>query len=77
MRTRQYRRHQKSRNRQRAIRLLNIFDACGFGGLAESPRMVHLYEKQRKPCSCYMCRGEKYRDTRHRVTQTSDTGAPN
>jgi len=59
MRDKHFRRRQESRARHRAIRFLKM---CG---LELHERQIHLYTQHRKPCSCYMCSGEKYRDNRN------------
>lgn len=60
-RTRAYRRHQYWRAMARAKRFLK--DVLDYPGstfkLAESDRHVHMYANNRKPCSCYICSGNK------------------
>lgn len=67
MRTRAYRRHRRDVRRAKTRRLVDVF-AATMGGYTETvkTRLVHLYEKQGKPCSCGMCRDEKTRDHRQR-----------
>ena len=63
---RKERRNQAKRAIQRARRRLRIFEA-GWDGeieLSTCEATVRLYAKNRKPCSCYMCRNEKYRNHR-------------
>ncbi len=52
-RTRAYRRHQYNRAKKRAIRFLHL------AGLTPSERQIHMYAECRKPCSCWMCSGNK------------------
>lgn len=59
-RDRAYRRHQYIRAKKRAIRFLHL------AGLSATENQIHLYATDRKPCSCYWCSGEKYRDERHK-----------
>ena len=52
-RTRAYRRHQFRKAIKRAKRFLKMV------GLVPTERQVHLYAECRKPCSCYICSGNK------------------
>jgi len=54
MRTRCYRRSQKRRAMRRARRFLQLV------GDPPSARQVHMYAENRVPCSCHVCRDEKY-----------------
>jgi hypothetical protein len=76
-RTRAYRRHQSRRAKNRAKRFLKICDdqwvSKNVAGesfkLSESDRHINLYAKNRKPCSCYCCRNEKY----NRIKENEDS----
>lgn len=64
MRGKTYTRAQKWRARARANRF------CRIVGLTGNERQMHLYAENRVPCSCFICRDEKYRDTRHHISET-------
>jgi hypothetical protein len=58
MRGKEFRRRQAARAKARAVRFLAML------GIPPSNKQIHLYAENRVPCSCYLCRDEKYRDTR-------------
>lgn len=53
---RAYTRFQKLRAIQRAKRYCKAWD------LSLDKKTVHMFAENRSPCSCYICRPEKYRD---------------
>ena len=59
-RSKSYRRRQEARARRRAIRFLK--DICCETNISE--RNIHLYARNRKPCSCYICSGNKAEEHR-------------
>jgi hypothetical protein len=66
-RSRAYTRHQKFRAQARAKRFVDIMRGDIIKYTEEDTiRQIHLYEKNRKPCSCGICRSEKYRDARQK-----------
>ena len=70
-RNRAYRRHQFRRAKKRAIRMLKTWDRNSDNNewkYSESEGHIHLYAKNRCPCSCWMCRGERY----HRQWESQD-----
>lgn len=69
-----YRRHQEKKAKNRARRFLKMCDRSLDRDpkefqLSESNKHINLYARNRKPCSCYMCRNEKYRDNRQNSEQ--------
>jgi hypothetical protein len=57
-RSRAYTRSQKRRAENRAKKFLSLL------GMEPTDRQIHLYAENRKPCSCGICRNEKWRDSR-------------
>jgi len=57
-RNRSYTRQQNRRAQNRAKRFLRILD------FEPTNKQIHLYAENRKPCSCGICRNEKWRDKR-------------
>lgn len=61
-RSRAYRRHQHWRAVARAKRFINDIVHWDYEDPEIYDRSVHLYTTDRRPCSCWICRNEKYRD---------------
>lgn len=65
-RTRSFRRHQANRAKCRAKRFLKTI------GYTPTKKQVNLYATDRKPCSCGICKNERYKETRQHTKKIKD-----
>lgn len=66
-RTGEYRRHQRERQRERTRKIVREWSAASIRPYEKElmERLVRTHEQNRRRCNCWMCKKEKYRDTRH------------